>query len=730
MPRGPLAPGFVGRESVGRTAVVRQVSLVVVAIFLAIGGNLAPTVARPVAAAVDALNLVASTTYTIQPASHVVRVSLDLTATNNKPNTSSAGIVTRYFSQGARLAIHAEARNVRATVGGTRLAATTTAADGYAILEVTFRDSLFYKQSTRVRVTYDLPGGLPRSKSDIRVGTAFATFVAWAFGDSGSVRIVVPKGFQAATTGSPLARSTSGGATVFTASGIQDVGAWYAVVNADRQAGLTSDRIDLAGGEHVVVRAWPEDKLWRQRVKALLTNGLPELVRIIGLDWPVSTDLQVSEVHTPLLEGYAGVFFENQDKIEVSEDLDDLTIVHEASHAWFNGNLFRGRWLNEGFADTYAALTLAKIGTKGDWAPHPVSPTQSSAVPLEDWVHPGRISDATTNAREQYGYDASWTVIRSLVDEIGVDGMQTVLRATKDRTIAYVGAGEPEKADGPVDWQRFLDLLDETAGSKTADDLFRRWVGNAGDRELLDARAAARTAYGVLIDAGHGWLPPAFVRVPMSSWDFSEAKRRIPVAAAVLGVRDQIAAVVAPIGVDPPADLRAAYEGSTDTMVAAQALADQELRAARALVAAETAAAAPRDMMANIGLMGETPDAALAAARTAFQTGAPDAAARAELVAAQVGNASALGRTRLIGGIGTVVIVLVLLVVAAFVIPRPRATPRILQAHPVAFEATDQAVSYATLPDQSTDAARAAARAPDDASSDPPTDQPKEYDST
>jgi hypothetical protein len=729
MVRGRLAPGFVARDSVWRRPVERRAWLVVVAIFLAIGGSLAPIAARPVAAASDALNLVASTTYTIQPASHVVRVSLDLTATNNKPNTTSAGIVTRYFYQGARLAIHAEARNVRAAVGGARLTATTTAADGYAILEVTFRDSLFYKQSTKVRITYDLPGGLPRSKSDIRVGTAFATFVAWAFGDSGSVRIVVPKGFEAATTGSPVVRSTSGGATVFTASGIQDVAAWYAVVNADRQAGHTSDRVDLAGGEHVVVRAWPEDKLWRQRVKALLTNGLPELVRLIGLDWPVATDLQVSEVHTPLLEGYAGVFFENQDTIVVSEDLDDLTIVHEASHAWFNGNLFKGRWLNEGFADTYAAQTLEKIGTKGNWAPHPVSPTQASAVPLEDWVHPGRISDAATNAREQYGYDASWTVIRSLVDEIGVDGMQAVLRAAKDRTIAYVGAGEPEKVDGPVDWQRFLDLLDETAGSKTADDLFRRWVVNAGDRELLDARASARTAYGVLIDAGHGWLPPAFVRVSMSSWDFSEAKRRIPVAAAVLGIRDQVAALVAPIGVDPPADLRAAYEGSTDTMVAAQALADRELGAARALVAAETAAAAPRDMMTNVGLMGETPDAALAAARTAFQAGAPDAAARAELVAAQIGAAPGLGRTRLIGGIGTVVIVLVLLVVAAFVIPRRPATPRILQAHPAGVEATDPAVSYATLPDQSTDAGPAAG-APDDASSDPPTDQPKEYDST
>jgi len=715
MTKRRLAPRSVGRRS----------WIVLAAAILAVGGSLAPAAARPVAAATDALDLVVATTYTIQPASHVVRVSLDLTATNNKPNTTSGGIVTRYFYQSARLAIHPESRNVRALVGGSRLTATTTAADGYAILEVSFRDSLFYHQTTKVRITYDLPGGLPRSKSAIRVGTAFATFAAWAFGDSGSVRIVVPKGFDAATTGSPLARTTSSGATVFTASGILDVGAWYAVVNADRAAGLTSDRIDLSGGEHVVVRAWPEDREWRRRVKALLTNGLPELVRLTGLDWPVAADLQVFEVHTPILEGYAGVFLENQDKIEISEDLDDLTIIHEASHAWFNGNLFNGRWLNEGFADTFAAQTLAKLGP-GRWAPNAVSPKSAAAVPLAEWTHPGRITDTATNAREQYGYDASWTVIRSLVGEIGVDGMQGVLRAAKDRTIAYVGAVEPEKVDGPVDWQRFLDLLEETAGSKTADGLFRQWVVNAGDRATLDTRAAARTAYQGLVAAGHGWLPPRYVRISMSAWDFSEAGRRIPVAGAVLAARDQIAALVAPIGMEPPADLRSAYETATETMTQAQALADAELLGAQALVKAEAAAAAPRDTVASIGLIGESPDTALATARTAFLAGAPDAAHQAEIVTAMFGAAPAAGRNRVVAGIGSLIVIALLVVLAIVLVRRRRASERFRQAHPAGESVEVGPASYATLPDQSTDPAEPATTASEVPAPDAATDEPKE----
>jgi hypothetical protein len=704
--------------------------LVVVATTLALAASLAPPVAPPTAAANDALSLTGSTTYTVVPAKHVVRVVLDLTATNNEPNTTSGGIVTRYFYQSARVAIQEEAHNVRATAGGARLTTTVKPADGYAILEVRFRSGLFYQQSIKTRVTFDLPGGAPRSKSDIRVGSAFATFVAWAFGDTGSVRIVVPAGFEAETTGANLKKAPSGGATVFSATGIADVGAWYAVVNADREAGLTKDRIDLPGGEHFIIRAWPEDAEWRKRVSALLTDGLPELVKLIGLDWPVAADLGVFEVHTPLLEGYAGVFFESQDKIEVSEDLDDLTIIHEASHAWFNGDLFSGRWLNEGFADTYAARALDALGS-GGFVPDKVGPTDSAAVPLADWTHPGRITDAATSAREHYGYEASWTVIRSLVSEIGVDEMQAVLRGAKDRQIAYVGAVEPEKVGGAVDWQRFLDLLEEVGGSTTADDVFRRWVVDAADDPRLDARAAARTAYHELVDAGGGWLPPAYVRVPMSSWDFGAATSRIAEAKAVVAQRDELVAVLATIGLDLPTDLRTAYESATTGMGDAQAMVERELVGARALVAGSTAVEAPRDTVVSIGLLGTTPDADLTAARAAFQAGAPDAATQAEAVTALIGGAAAIGQSRITAVIGGLIVVALLLLVATFALGRRRAVGRragagaggAMSGRSMAHRVVEDAPApYATLPDQPAEAAGTPVDPPADGSVEPPAD--------
>jgi hypothetical protein len=706
---------------VGRGS-IRRSWLLAAAAILAVTGNLAPVAAPPTLAASDALLVATTTTYTIQPARHVVRVVVDLTATNNKPNLTSGPIVTRYFFQSARIAVQPETRNVRATSGGSSLTSTLTPADGYSILEVRLPKNLYYHQTATLRLTFDLPGAAPRTKSEIRVGTAFATFVAWAFGDSGSVRIVVPAGFDAQTTGSALTRSTSGGATVFRASRIDDVVAWYAVVNADRPAGLTTDRIDLAGGEHLVIRAWPEDTEWRKQVSDLLKKGLPELVDLIGLDWPVATDLQVFEVHTPLLEGYAGVFFENQDKIEISEDLDDLTIIHEASHAWFNGDLFNGRWLDEGFADTYAARALDAIGI-GGWFPDRVAPTDAAAVPLADWTHPGRIGDAATEAREHYGYEASWTVIRTLVDEIGADGMQGVLRAAKNRSIAYVGAPEPEKVDAAVDWRRFLDLVEEIGGSTTADTVMRRWVVKPTDAHLLEGRSVARTAYHGLIDAGHGWLPPAYVRVPMSTWDFSEAGRRISLATTVLGTRDRIAALVAPIGLDPPAALRTAYESASTQLEPVQELAQSELDSATALVAADAAVSAPRDTFVSIGLIGESPDAALVAARSAFQAGAPDAATRAAGVTALIAGAESAGQARVAVGIAAVLVLLFAIVVATVILRRRRARFRRAAAGPP---------SYATLPDQSIEPEPpdATERSPIDPGPDPSTEPPEERNDT
>lgn len=685
----------------------RRVVLGLAASLVAIGGVLAPAAAPVARAAADGLELRTAATYTIVPSRHVVRVVVDVTARNHKPNVTSGGIVTKYFYEGARIAIQTAATNIRATSDGAALSTTTTTSEGYRVLEVRFRSSLFFQQTAKVHITFDLPGGAPRSESDIRVGTAFATFVAWAFGDIGSVRVVVPKGFASEVTGSDTTKSTSGGATIYRATGITEIESWYLLVNADREAALTKARIDLADGEHLVVRAWPEDTKWRGQVTDLLTRGLPDLVELIGLPWPVAGDLSVFEVHTPLLEGYAGVFFEGADKIEISEDLDALTIIHESSHAWFNGHLFDGRWIDEGLANTYGAKVLKALGQKPE-SPDRVSPTDPAAVKLNEWKHPGRITDTATEARERFGYDASWTVIAAIVDEVGDARMRAVFAAANAHTIAYVGSGPAETVGGTNDWRRLLDLLDEVGGSTSADAAFRRWVVTDAEAAVLTDRAAARDADRGIVERGAGWLPPLAVRAPLGSWDFATARTRIDEADALLARRDTIAAMAAALGVTVPTTLRAAYEGAQDSFADANRIADAEIAALTALGTATSAVQAPRAPLVVLGLLGTDPAGGLAAARSGFEAGAPDAAAQADAVTAVIDEAVTVGRGRAVAIAAVLFWAFVVLLGAVWFTNRRRRRRRrqawladAVGPAPEAFDAEPEAgPPYATLADQ------------------------------
>jgi len=567
----------------------------------------------------------------------------------------------------------------------------------------------------------DLPGGKPRSSSEIRVGPAFATFVAWAFGDRGSVRIVVPRDFETDSRGSTVTRTVSATATVLAAT-VADVPSWYVVVNADRPAKLTNVDVRLRDGEDITIRAWPDDPKWKAEVTDVLSKGLPQLVQATGLDWPVTGTLSISEVHTPLLEGYAGLFFEGENKIEVSEDLDDLTILHEASHAWFNGDLFRDRWVNEGFADTYASASLDVLGL-GRWDPGSVKPTAKAAIRLNEWGSVGRISDDEADARERFGYAASWTVIRSIVDDVGVPRMRDVLDRAQQHQIAYGGAGTLETMPGPVDWRQLLDLLDEVAGSKAADGLFRTWVVSTADLSLLDRRDAARTAYRELVQHATDWASPILVRRPLAEWQFDVAATATENAEAVLAKRDEIAAAAADLGLAAPTELRTAYETADTSLDAAIAVADRELADLAALHQATDAVGAPRDLLVTVGLLGTSPEARLADAKAAFSAGQRDAGAQAAGVTGLVTSAAVLGRERVLAAVVAIAVVIALtvwvLVVRSRRRRRPR-TPTLMVSQPVG--SATLAALPSTEPDASMQSSLPGPRAPDAAP--PPSLQP------
>ena len=365
----PRVPGVAVRAALTRAALLAAV-LTAGAPLLPAAAPAAPLLsglAAPVAlAAPDELDVRTTARYVVDPGTHRVRVIVDLMAFNSKPTVTGGGTVTRYFFDGVNLGVQPEAVRLKATQDGEPIRLKVVNRDGYRLATVRFRERIYFQEAARVRLTFDLPAGEPRSDSDVRVGTAFATFVAWAFGDEGTVRVEVPARYRVDHSGDTLEPvSGSGGSMQVLTGATDDPIAWYAQVNATDDAALTNDRLTLADGEPVVIHAWPEDSRWRTRVRTLLRDGVPELARRIGLPWPVDGPLSVVEVHTPVLEGYAGFYDQASDEITISEDLDDLTIVHEASHAWFNKRLFTERWIGEGLADEYAWRVLTRPGSQG-----------------------------------------------------------------------------------------------------------------------------------------------------------------------------------------------------------------------------------------------------------------------------------------------------------------------------------------------------------------------------
>jgi hypothetical protein len=670
---------------------------------LAVGAALAvsPVGARPAAAA-DPLRVAADTTYTLDPGAGRVHVVIRYRVTDLKPN--SARFV--YYYSGYHFPIQAGATAIRASDGGGALSTETHARVDYIDVTVEFRNVIYYRQTATFTVRYDLVGGKPRSPSSVRIGKAFATWGIWAWGDPGRGSVVVnlPQGFGSTIDGDPMTKTSSGGIETLRARPAEP-NTFFAILSAENPLAYTRDRLSLEGGVEIVVLAWPEDEDWDDTVGETLREAMPALRELIGLDWPVEHDLNVRERYTPALEGYAGVFFTETQRIDVSEDLDPVVIVHEASHAWFNDGLFVERWIYEGLAQEYAWRAQSAVGR--DHGTLPARPDRDDAgfVRLEQWTFPEVIRDQQTDDTERYGYDASFWIMHRLVELVGEDRMRAAFAAADAHTTAYPGAGAPETVAGTNGWKRFLDLVESVDRDDSSDieRSLRDFVLPSSSADDLPDRAAARTAYRVLLDAGAGWRPGWYVRKPMGEWSFATAEKRIEAATAVLALRDQVEAAAAALDLEPDDALREAYETAAADLDDATAIGTDELAALAAIGEARAKLETQPDLVSKIGLLGSTPEVQYAAAREAFGRGdVAGARSSAEAAAAIVAGAAALGQQRLALGIG-VAIGLVLLVVVLLILRRRRRRQRALaRALVAAAGTTDGSGTLAADPDQAT----------------------------
>lgn len=652
-----------------------------VALALALAIGLVPAVSPArVAAARPDLTLIGHADYDVLPEDGRVAVSVRLRATNHLRDTVSR----RFFFRTAFLTVLPGTSNFRIS-GGTGKPKVSVAQRKveYTNLKIDLGANLAAGRSTNLTLTFDIvdSGGAP--DRPVRISPSIVSFNAWAFATpdtpGSTVALRVPAGYNVAIGRGPLngPTTTKAGEQEWTSEPLDRPLDFVADVVADRVGTPLDTPHEIAltnGPASILVRSWPDDTAWRDRVLDLVDRAVPLLEASIGVPWPVEGDLIVEESLSRGTDGYAGLFDPAAPRIEVSYAAADSIILHELAHAWFNGGLVADRWAAEAFASYYADVVATELGLAATPL-EPVDPLAAVAIPLNAW------GDGAPPETEAYAYAASLQLARAIAERAGVEG----LRRTWSLAAAGIPAYRPDPAVDPLtdpggieqpadppDWRALLDLLEDSTG-KPLDDLWRTWVTRPEDVVALSSRAPARAAYERTLQAAPPWQLPPAIRAAMRAWRFDVAVEQLPQAEAVLAQRDALEASAAAAGLTLPDRLRVAFEG-TDGLEAAAAEAASEQAIVDAVAAAEAARPTTTDpgeqAMIFIGLIAADPDARLDLARTSLTAGDTETAYVAALAAADAWvDAADLGRTRLVS---TVLLTFALLLLSSLIRQRRR----------------------------------------------------------
>jgi hypothetical protein len=625
----------------------------VLALSLALG--LVPALAPvPVAAARPDLTLIGATTYDVLPDEGRVAVTTRLRATNHLRDT----VARRFFFRVAFLSVLPGSSNFRISGGnGSPKVTVRSESEAVTVLRIDLGANLAAGRSTSLTLTFDLRdiGGEPDRR--VRISPSLVTFDAWAFATpdtpGASVDVRFPTGYNVTIGRGPLAgpepEPEPSGHERWSSGTIATPLEFVADVDADRPTEYveTSRSVPLTNGDaEVLIRAWPDDTAWRDRVGSLIERALPILEREIGLPWPVDGPLAVHEALVRGAGGFAGLFDPAGRQIEIAYAAPDVVVLHELAHAWFNGRLVADRWAAEAFASYYADVAALELGLE------PLAPVPPDAaverIPLNAWGPSGTESAAA----ETYAYSASLDLARAIAQRAGPESLRHVWALAAQGIGAYrsdVPTEEPPA--GPPDWRGLLDLLeDETA--EDFDDLWRTWVARPEDLTALTARLAAREAYASSVALAGEWRLSPTIRAAMRAWRFDLAGELLVAADAVHAQRVTLESSATAAGLALPDTLRTAFEGP-DGPAAAAAEASVEQATLEAIIAARSAKPTEggivEQLVNGIGLLTEQPEVQLAAATAALAAGDLETAYLAAGEAEDAwSNAGSVGRSRIL----------------------------------------------------------------------------------
>jgi hypothetical protein len=633
--------------------------LVAVALGIGVAGwQGGPGDVKTVRAASPDLTIVSSARYDVQPSRKRVRVTVNLTLTNRLKDT----VTRRYYFDHAFLAVlpASSAYALSSAGSGQPSVRVANRTKSYTLLRLDLGQRLGSGKSAAYRLTFDLrdPGGAPTR--DLRVGDTLVSFPVWAFASDdtsgSSVAVVFPAGYQIQVEAGaiPPPVTAGDGRVIFQSGVLAKPLDFFAYLVADRPGAYKTTTVTTTVQDspvEVAVRSWTDDASWAKRVSGLVKRGLPALGARIGLPWPdYDTTLTIEEAVSRSTGGYAGIFDPTAGKVAIAYYADEFVVLHEASHAWFNGALLADRWSNEAFASYYgaAAANDLKIKVRTDVLTEAL---KKSKIPLNAW---GPVGSEKVE-QEDYAYAASLELARQIARRAGPGGLQAVWKAAADRAGAYqpLGGGSA-KVEGPPDWRGLLDLLEERTEA-TYDDLWREWVARPEDLTLLDQRAAARSNYQALLADAGNWQVPDPIRDSLRAWQFPDAMSLISGAEEILKLRADVERAAEEADLIAPAALRLAFEDD-DAFDDATAEASAELHTIERYVDAVGRRPAALTPLMSLGMWGEAPEADLVAARDAFARGDLAASAQAsDEATASWANAETIGQGRAFS-IGTLVL--------------------------------------------------------------------------
>lgn len=510
------------------------------------------------------MSIDAETTYRLMPKERKVHVTVKAHLTNHMPATTQGAYVsTPYFPTFAVPAMgpvtNAEARS---SVGGQLDVDIEKGTHGISGVVADLEPNLVYGTPQTVTIEFDLPDQPPRSKSVTRVNKGFASWFVFGAGDRGDIdiRIEAPADFDV-TFSRPVRvdDSRQGDRNIYEMKNVRRYDDAAIFASATNENGIAGKRLKV-DDTSVTIKAWPGDTKWQRFATRWTKDGLPTLEKLIGVD-ELQDDLTVAESSRSYQLGFAGFYVPSEGTVEVGDMLDKTTLLHELAHVWFNRHMFTERWLGEGLAESYANRALKQLGEKPK-PPKRIDIDDPARVPLNAWP-PIAILDPERAKVEAYAYNASYSVIEELIEEIGIDGMQKIFAAASVRALPY--QGDPEAEDETHvqrDWRYFFDLAEMVGGSKDIDSIFRDQVLTPAQKAVLPQRDTAHRKLEVLTEKGNGWVAPVVVREAMTEWDFGEASGLMAHATDLVERSHATVAKLAEVDVDVAGSLEGQYESA------------------------------------------------------------------------------------------------------------------------------------------------------------------------